>query len=261
MTKCACGCGGEIIHQEHHKYYGTPEYINGHQRTGKKSSDETRAKISASNMGRIGWNKGKTGVYSEETLKKMSESSKGHEVTDETKKKISNANNGQVPWNAGKKGVFSEETLRQMSETQKGIKHTDESKRKISEAGKGKKHTEETKRKMSGKNNPRWKGGISFLPYCDRFNDRLKEHIRERDGRICQRCSKNEEENDKRLTVHHIHYDKENCYPDLIALCVSCNSTVNQNRDYWEQHFMEMLGSRGLAEMPYSQYQEAMFNV
>jgi len=44
----------------------------------KNLSDETRAKISAAQKGRIPWNKDKTGIYSEQTLLKMSNSSKGH---------------------------------------------------------------------------------------------------------------------------------------------------------------------------------------
>lgn len=61
---------------------------------------EVREKMSESRKGKIPWNKGKTGVYSEESLKKMSESTKGNYVgeknpmfgkkhSEETKKKIS----------------------------------------------------------------------------------------------------------------------------------------------------------------------------
>jgi len=37
---CKCKCGGEIIIQNHHKYYGIPEYIYGHNNIGKKQSEE-----------------------------------------------------------------------------------------------------------------------------------------------------------------------------------------------------------------------------
>ena len=46
------------------------------------------------------WNKGKTGVYSKETLDKMGESHKG-----------------QTPWNKGKADVYSEKTKRRISDT------------------------------------------------------------------------------------------------------------------------------------------------
>lgn len=42
-------------------------------------------------IGRTPWNKGKTGCYSEETLKKISEKSKGRKTSDKTKKKQSEA--------------------------------------------------------------------------------------------------------------------------------------------------------------------------
>ena len=51
------------------------------------------------------WNKGKIGVISEET-----------------KRKISKAMKGRKAWNKGKIGVISEETKRKMSEAQKGRK-------------------------------------------------------------------------------------------------------------------------------------------
>jgi len=64
-------------------------------RYGKKCTEKTRHKISAANKGNEPWNKGKTGIYSEETLRLMSEYGKGF-----------------IPWNKNKKGysLHSEET-------------------------------------------------------------------------------------------------------------------------------------------------------
>ena len=70
--------------------------------------------------------------HTEETKRKISESSLGKKLTEETKRKISEALLGIIPWNKGKKITKSH-------------------KRKISEAHKGKKLTEETKRKMRGR--------------------------------------------------------------------------------------------------------------
>lgn len=95
-----------------------------------------------------------------------------------------------------------------------------------------------------GKNHGNWRGGISFEPYCDKFNNKFKELVRERDGYICQLCGC--EQNGRKLDVHHIHYDKANCYPDVVALCRSCNSKVNGDRDYWEQYFENQLLERGM---------------
>lgn len=97
---------------------------------------------------------------------------------------------------------------------------------------------------LEGENSPLWKGGLSFDPYCPKFNESLKEIIRERDNRTCQLC--NTKENGKKLCVHHIHYDKENCAPDLISLCTRCSTKVNFNRDYYETLFIGKLKSRGL---------------
>lgn len=109
---------------------------------------------------------------------------------------------------------------------------------------------------ISGEYGPSWNGGTGYLPYCHKFNNRFKEKIRDRDNRTCQLCSKHELEelnsDNRRLSVHHIHYDRENCYPDVITLCYRCNLKVNYNRDYWERHFMSLLEERGLLRVQQS---------
>lgn len=93
-----------------------------------------------------------------------------------------------------------------------------------------------------GPKNPLWKGGISFEPYPFEFNTAFKEKIRDRDNRICRNCSKTERENGQRLSVHHIDYIKENINPaNLLSLCAQCHSTVNQNRDYWQAFFTNLI--------------------
>ena len=107
-------------------------------------------------------------IYSEETLKKMSNAKKGEKCffygkhhTEETKQKISHSNKGKEGSFKGKK--HSEETINKMREAQLGEKHhfygktqSEETKKKISESTKGeksawfnKKHTEESKEKIS----------------------------------------------------------------------------------------------------------------
>ena len=99
-----------------------------------------------------------------------------------------------------------------------------------------------------GKNNGNWQGGVSFEPYCHKFNRSLKESIRIRDHHICQLCGRIQFYNDEKHSVHHIHYDKQNCYPDLICLCRKCNSKVNKKslRFYYESLFMNKLNDREL---------------
>lgn len=85
-----------------------------------------------------------------------------------------------------------------------------------------------------------WKGGLSFEPYCSKFNSEFKDYIRDKFGRICFLCSKTEKENEQRLSVHHVNYDKsclcnDNLTCQFVPLCRSCNTKVNSNRDMWEK--------------------------
>ena len=145
-----------------------------------------------------------------------------------------------------------------MSKAHKGRKcHTHEFKIKLSERSKGNqyglgyRHTEEVKRKLSetnrGENSPNWQGGISFEPYCPKFNEQFKESIREKFGRKCFLCSKDENDNNcKKLSVHHVQYNK-NCgcddslKCDYVPLCMSCHMKTNHNRDYYERSIIEKL--------------------
>lgn len=68
--------------------------------------------------GKKAWNSGKTGVYSEETRRKMGADKKDKKLSDETKRKISEANSGE------KNGFY-------------GKHHTAESRKKNSEANSG----------------------------------------------------------------------------------------------------------------------------
>ncbi len=109
----------------------------------------------------------------------------------------------------------------------------------------GRHHSGESKKKMgasvlnyNGSNNPNWRGGLSNSPYPSSFDEKLRSLIRERDGDICQLCSMTEEENRRKLTVHHIDYIKENLDPkNLITLCCSCNGKANANRKNWTRFF------------------------
>jgi hypothetical protein len=101
---------------------------------------------------------------------------------------------------------------------------------------------------LSRERNANWNGGISFEPYCEKFNFEFKERVREFFGRICVECQMTEEENGQRLTVHHANYDKMVCCNDVeplfVALCIGCNSRANNDREYWTKHYTDIINNK-----------------
>lgn len=98
--------------------------------------------------------------------------------------------------------------------------------------------------KMFAEGNPNWKGGIACEPYCDVWLDKdFKESIKQRDGYKCMNpyCSGKH----KRLSIHHIDYDKKNCNPNnLITLCVSCNSRANKDTKWHRAWYQAIMAKR-----------------
>ena len=98
-----------------------------------------------------------------------------------------------------------------------------------------------------GNKNPKWKNGNSYNGYGGKFTKDLKEIVRERDGRICQKCGMLEIEHkqkyNQRLVVHHINYIKEDCLQtNLISLCVSChNKIAPKNEDFHKSYFTNLI--------------------
>jgi hypothetical protein len=91
---------------------------------------------------------------------------------------------------------------------------------------------------LTGSKSSSWIDGRSFEPYTEEFNSELKELIRKRDDYTCQKCGIKQEDYYRKLDIHHIDYNKFNCFEDnLITLCQKCNSEVNFNRDYWQRYF------------------------
>lgn len=211
-----------------------------------KQTEETKRKLSKIHKGKrysrrtefkkgvIPWSKGKTGVFSEETLKRMSENGKKRFALKGS------------PW--------------------KGKKHSIESRKKMSITAKrrlinpenysffGKHHSEESKRKMSiiklgkkmGEEHPNWLGGKSFEPYTIDFNRSFKEAIRKRDNYSCLLCNLFEDDSlklyNRVLVIHHIDYNKKNTFPqNCCTLCIRCNILINKDREIWKKHFQELL--------------------
>lgn len=137
-----------------------------------------------------------------------------------------------------------------------GRHHTDKTIEKMRNANRclrGRHHSLEhcanISKALEGRKHPNWKGGISFEPYCPKFNNTLKEVVRDNFGRKCYLCPKTEEENGRKLDVHHVDYNKEQGCNGinwlLVPLCRSCNSKVNHNREYWQNFITEKMRKDG----------------
>lgn len=89
----------------------------------------------------------------------------------------------------------------------------------------------------SGSNSWAWRGGISFEPYCKKFNNNTKEKCRSFYKHKCVLCGMPQELNGKDLAVHHVNFDKQaGCYGkawNLVCLCKSCHARTNYSRWYW----------------------------
>ncbi|HEB13745.1 MAG TPA: hypothetical protein ENI13_02060 [candidate division CPR3 bacterium] len=214
-------------HKHSPKWYG--RMVGNKINLGKKHTSETIRK-------RVNSRKGYR--HSEETLRKIGLGNKGKRVSKESRQKMSKAKKGKPSPNKGKKASL--ETRKKQSKAKKGkipwniglTKKTDERVRKYGEKG-----------SITNKGRIPWnyQGGISFEPYGIEFNEDLKEVIRNRDRRKCQLCEKTELENEEKLSVHHIDYDKKNNDPDnLISLCRSCHSKTQINRENWKQYFKSL---------------------
>lgn len=204
---------------------------------------EWRKKLSDALKGDKSPNYGKS--PSEITRKKIGAKHKGKVIPQEMRDRISAKLTG---------GTASDETKQLLSEQRRGKPHTEEWNLHISESQKGKPRPklpedveQERRRKislaMSGENAPSWKGGISFEPYCQKFNNEFKERVRKFFGNKCVECGKSPTK--RKLHVHHVNFDKMTCCNDVkplfVPLCVSCHMRTNANRPYWEQHFTELI--------------------
>lgn len=227
-------------------------------------SEETKRKISKVHKGKIPWNKGIE--HTDETKKKISESrknnphegtyKKGHSCSSIVRKKISESNTGHATSEEHRRKISlalkgikrpprTKEHCRKLSEAHKGKVISKETREKLRVVSKGRKHSDETMKKLTGENSVHWKGGISFEPYCPKFNKKFKESIRNKFERKCFLCNKPETDNGKKLCVHHVNYDKNCLCNDIkcefVPLCNSCHSKTNNNREYYENMITEKL--------------------
>lgn len=157
---------------------------------------------------------------------------------------------GHKPWNKGLTKE-SDERLKRKSESMISYNPMKrlEIATKASQTRKGKPFSKEHKEKisiaMTGINNHQWRGGVASEPYDIAFNRRFRRLIRERDNYNCQKCG------DGGRCVHHIDYNKINTIKEnCITLCVSCNSVVNADRNYWQDYFENIMKRRIISLCP-----------
>ena len=171
-------------------------------------SEDIKRKISSSLSGKPTWNKGKVGIYSEETINKMSKGRQNKGVgrrVDYVLKicECCHSTYDVYPNNANRNRFCSN-----------SCKH---------------------KSNLKGEKHPRWLGGISFEPYCPKFSMRKKEQIRNQYGRKCVLCGVHESDLNRKLDVHHVDYNKlqgcENHQWKLVPLCQQCHAKTNYNRE------------------------------
>ena len=81
---------------------------------GKHHTDETKEKLSKALKGREIWNRGKLGIYSEESKLKMSKAKLGKKASNETKAKMSESRMGRISGMLGK--THSKESKNKISE-------------------------------------------------------------------------------------------------------------------------------------------------
>lgn len=222
-----------------------------HPLFGKKRTKETKAKQSASMKGCTPWNKGLRGVQ------KMGAANIGKVHSNETRAKIS------ASWTPEKRcnqSVAMTERMKdpdnraKISRALTGRSLSEETRAKQSAVNIGKVYSNETRSKMtaswtpekkrnlsilnSGENGSNWQGGKSFEPYCPKFNNQLKESIRNRDERRCQLCGKSELLDGRKLSIHHINSDKmQGCHGKKWYLCALCRS-CNNKPDTLEKEFL-----------------------
>jgi hypothetical protein len=196
----------------------------------------------------------------------------GHHHSDKSKKLISEANKENTPW-AGKKHkkesilkmkashkgqTISDEHLMKLIDGRKNCEIKDSTRKLLSEINTGKTLSDATRKKMSESREGKykgdkchlWKGGVSYLPYCDKFDEQRKKATRRFFGYCCIICGKHESENlsgvrQISLSVHHVDHDKEQgCSGrpfNLVPLCNSCHAKENSREEEYKKYINKTL--------------------
>jgi hypothetical protein len=198
-------------------------------------------------MVRIPWNKGKKGVQacSDETRKKMSATRKGKpqphvsKMLAERNRKMAKdpafckRNSERI-----KKKYEDPEYVANVKEGRKRRSNNPIWREKIITRNK----TTQLEKLLGGF----WYGNVRYpdVPkYCEKFNREFKERVRAFWNYQCFECGS--PQNGIKHAVHHVHYDKKMCCngspQDVVPLCDYCHGRTQANREYWEDHFTDLL--------------------
>jgi len=248
---CKCGCGGEIIikPRHHEPSRGIPEYLHGHNQRGRKTSDDTRNKMSISMK--------QAYVDNPDIIVRRSEKQKQYFIDNPDVVKERNERNRQ-------RYIDNPELRVQVAKKQRDLWEDEEFYEMMCNRIKVGSNTDESRERKSVAIlkfyiNKRWnhlslnslingevlKDFISIeKEYCYKFNNECKEHNREKFGRSCFICGRVEEENGEKLSVHHVDMNKNQGCNDidwkLIPVCRSCHGTINYN-NMWKCRIIWLL--------------------
>ncbi|HPE06201.1 MAG TPA: NUMOD3 domain-containing DNA-binding protein [Smithellaceae bacterium] len=104
----------------------------------------------------------------------------------------------------------------------------------------------------SGEKSHFWRGGVSFEPYCPKFNEHFKRRVRSYYNNQCVKCGKTKEKNGKELDVHHVNFDKQTCCKNgeeitdkkFVALCVSCHSYASNHPGWAIEYYTKLVDEK-----------------
>ena len=148
------------------------------------------------------------------------------------------------------------------SEAQKKVKGTPEDRKRNSETQKivQKKiqSTPEARRKNSDAQKKRysdlwWMGSVKYYDgpmYCEKWTPYLRERVRAFFNHTCVECGT--PQNGKKLSVHHVWYNKKLCCDDtprsLVPLCHPCHAKTSaakgKKREEFSIHFQEIIDTQ-----------------
>jgi hypothetical protein len=134
--------------------------------------------------------------------------------------------------------TFSIEIRQKMTESQTGKKRppfSEEWKNNMSKSAKTRpprtyEHRRNHSASVQGVPVEEWEGFASHIEYCEKFDETIKEYIRDKYNRECFMCGKSEEKNTQKLSVHHVDTNKQQGCDGhewkLVPLCRRCHGKM-----------------------------------